>query len=682
MKQLVAQIKRMDKKIFVLVIICLAIEIFICNANSFRVLNSRKYEKKSFTVDQMETTGFEVTGNSLTYVKDYGQEASITIKNINTNVGTLYLDLYIPNENYLRYTVYYTDEANQCLSRNFWGEYVPGVEKTKWRTCYFSGKSDEIKIVFDLQEDLYQIVVGNCAVNEPVPFHFSVLRSLIILSILLGIYLIRNHPYWFGALQKKSQVCILGFCTLLFVGILWNFYANSVEEVQIASETGDLYSQYLTDALLSGQVKLKLEPSEKLISMDNPYDATERKAKGLIRDEDYILDVAYYNEAYYVYFGVIPALLLFVPFTLCTGMYLSTGVVTLVFFCIYLIFLNALLVKCVRKILPETSFGAYILGIWMLDAASVALCFMSRARFYEMVYAVGLACSAVGWYLLVSAFWKERASYVRIFLGALLLALAVGCRPTMVFYSLLLIPYLIFRFRSRPLKENIKPFLVLAIPYICVAGLLMWYNYARFGNVLNFGQNYQLTVTDMARDSYKLSTLPWCLWFGMFQPMVFSAEFPFVSSGPSGNDYAGYFWNNEKVIPIFSGAPLLYVVFLPAFWRAWKQKKGLFATAMMGTLIGGGMVLAVFIFISAGIHIRYTAEAVPLLMIGALLLFYNYMNEQNILVKRNMITLLFGLAVFSFFVGTLMGIVGERDWIFTNHPEFYFSVERMFCFWK
>lgn len=428
MERLVERIRGIDKKIFILGAVCLLIEVFICNANSFRVLNHEKYERKSYTVDQMETTGFEVTGNILTYVADYGEEASVTIKNIDTNVGTIYLDLYLPNENYLSYTVYYTDEANQYLSRSFSGEYVPGVERTKWRTCHFSGESDEIKIVFNIEDDLYQMAVDECSLNKPVEFHFSAVRFLILLSIVLGIYLMRSHPYWYGALRYRGQVCILCVCTVLFLGILGSIYMNSVDEVRVASEEGDLYSQHLTDALLDGQVELKLQPSEKLLSMDNPYDATEREAKGLVRDEDYILDAAYYDGNYYVYFGIIPAFLLFVPFTLCTGMYLSTGFVTFVFFCIYLIFLNVLLIKCIRKILPETPFGIYILGIWMLDAASVALCFVSRARFYEMVYAVGLAFSAIGLYFLASAFWKEQKNCIQIFFGALFLALAVGCR--------------------------------------------------------------------------------------------------------------------------------------------------------------------------------------------------------------------------------------------------------------
>ena len=355
---------------------------------------------------------------------------------------------------------------------------------------------------------------------------------------------------------------------------------------------------------------------------------------------------------------------------------------TFLFFCVYLIFLNALLVKCIRKLLPNTPFGAYVLGVWMIDAASVALCFVSRARFYEMVYAAGFAFASAGWYLLFSAFCKDKNNCIRIFLGALFLALAVGCRPTMVFYSLLLIPYLIFRLKNKSLRDNIRPFLALAVPYVCVACVLMWYNYARFGSILNFGQNYQLTVTDMARDSYKLSTLPWCLWFGMFQPLNFSAVFPFITGGSAANDYAGYFNTVSYVIPIFSGNPLLYMMFLPAVWRKWKQEKGTFATVMMGTIIGVGVVLAVLTFVSAGIHIRYTAEAVPVLLLGTLLLFLNYMNGQDMPIRKNMMTALFALTIFTVLTGFLMGIVGEREWIFTRHPEFYFAVERAFCFWK
>lgn len=673
---------KLDRKILFLVMICLFIEIFAFNANSFRVLNKEKYEKKTFTVEQMETTGFEVTGNILTYVRDYGEEPSVTIKNIDTNVGTLYLDMYLPNENYLKYTVYYTDEANRYLMRNFSGEYVPGVDRTKWITCHFSGKSEEIKIVFDIQDDLYQLAIDEYSVNEPVRFEFHLLRFLVLCGVILGIYSFRNISWMSGPFVKKSQKAALMILTIGFLWILWSFYSNSVAEVQIGAKSGDMYSQGLTDALLSGQVKLKAEPSEALLAMENPYDESERTAKMLERDIDYIMDAAYYNGSYYVYFGVIPALLFFVPFKWMTGSYLSIEFAVFLLFCIYIIFLNLLFIRCVRKNLPDAPFGMYLFGVLLLDAGSMALCFVSRAKFYELVYAAGLAFSAIGMYLLFEAWWKEKWNYFLLFFGGLFLAMAVGCRPTMVLYSFMLVPCLIRRLQKRAFRENVIPLAVLAVPYIFIAAVLMWYNAARFGSVFNFGQNYQLTVTDMAKDSYKISTLPWCLWFGMFQPLNVTAQFPFVFSGNAGNDFAGYFYNTGNAIPMFSIVPLLYSMFVPAFWRRWKKEKGSFGTIMLGTVLGIGWITAILVFVSAGVHIRYTAEAIPLLMFSSVLLYGNYAKGQQEQIQKNLWTLFAVLALSTVMIAFLTGIVGERDWIFVQHPEFYYKIERAFCCWK
>ncbi len=670
-----------DKKLLLIFVACLLLEVLVCNANSFRVWNSKRYERKTFTVDQMETSGFEVTGNILTYVADYGEEASITLKDIDTEVGTLYLDLYLPNENYLSYTLYYTDEANRYLMRNIDREYIPGIERTRWTTCHFSGKSEKLKIVFHLEDDLYQMAVDACVVNEPVKFRFHFLRFLIIFFIVAGCYLMRQQDYFTGALERKSQYLVLSILVVCFLAVMWSLSSHSTEKACVAKETGDMYSQGLTDALLSGQLNLHTELSERLQSLDNPYDLTERMEKGLVRDEDYIMDAAYYGGKYYVYFGIVPALL-FVPFKWITGMYLSVEFVTFLFMAVYIVFMDLLFIKAVKKILPGTSFGMYITGLLMLNAGSMALCFVSRAKFYEMVYAVGFALSAIGLYQLFSAFWKEKKNSVQIFFGGLCLALAVGCRPTMILYSALLIPEIIRQLWRKLLKRKLLNAILLAVPYVLVAFVLMWYNYARFGNIFDFGQNYQLTVTDMAKDSYKLSTLPWCLWFGMFQPLSITAQFPFVFSGSSGNDFVGYFYNTGNVIPIFSGIPFLYTLFVPTFWKKWREKRGVFAFRMLGTVLGTGFAMAVVVFLSAGIHIRYTAEAVPLLLFTGIFLYCNYTEEQKGIVRRNLITVFYAAMLFTAFTAFLTGMVGERDWIFTNHPEFYYAVERAFCFWK
>lgn len=674
---------RLNKVVTGLFILCLLIEILVCNANSFHVWNRDRYERKTYTVDQMETSGFEVTGNILTYVADYGEEASITLKGIGTEIGTLYMDLYLPNESYLAYTLYYTDEANSSLMRSVQGEYVPEVERTKWMTCHFSGKSDELKIVFNLQDDLYQMAVDGFVINEPVKFQFCLWRFALMLLIVCGAWALRNLTYFNGGLCRRSQAVLLGIVYLFCVFVLWNLYANSVPEAGIWDEKGDLYSQNLTDALISGRTELEPEPSERFQQLDNPYDYTEREAAGLERDVDYLWDAAYYQGHHYAYFGVMPALLLFVPWKLMTGMYLSTGFVVFLFFCVYLLFLDLLFVNCIRKLLPDTSYGLYVLGEILLNAASGAACFVSRARFYEMAYATGLAFTVLGLWLLFSCMEKVNVGrYVRIMAGGLCLALAVGCRPTMVVYSFLLAPFLWRVLYKKPLKEKGVMILALGLPYFVVAVILMRYNYVRFGNVFNFGQNYQLTVTDMSKNSYNLATLPWCLWLGMFQPLQIIAEFPFVFSGNAVNSFCGYLYYGAMVVPMFSGVPVLYTMFAPTLWKKWRERTGRFSSIALGMAVCIGWFMAVLIFVSAGVHLRYTAEAVPILTFVSVLLVCNYIDIQNGKIKKNLISAFGASVVFSALVAFLMGMTGEQDWIFVNHPEFYYAVERAFCFWK
>lgn len=71
-----------------------------------------------------------------------------------------------------------------------------------------------------------------------------------------------------------------------------------------------------------------------------------------------------------------------------------------------------------------------------------------------------------------------------------LVALAVGCRP----FTVIFIPFLLFelfkQIEADDLKCKIKKFSLYLIAPAVVAILLMAYNFARFGNVFEFGHNY------------------------------------------------------------------------------------------------------------------------------------------------------------------------------------------------
>ena len=76
----------------------------------------------------------------------------------------------------------------------------------------------------------------------------------------------------------------------------------------------------LADAILAGEVSIEGLPVDpKLLEMANPYSPLERSRLGV----HYFHDFAFYGGKYYVYFGIIPALLLFLPYQWLTGLPLS-----------------------------------------------------------------------------------------------------------------------------------------------------------------------------------------------------------------------------------------------------------------------------------------------------------------------------------------------------------------------
>ena len=82
-----------------------------------------------------------------------------------------------------------------------------------------------------------------------------------------------------------------------------------------------LQYELLAESLAHGHVALEVEPDPRLMALDNPYDLDARTASGA----NYIWDSAYYNGHYYVYFGVVPVLLFYLPVYLATGHHMDTA---------------------------------------------------------------------------------------------------------------------------------------------------------------------------------------------------------------------------------------------------------------------------------------------------------------------------------------------------------------------
>ncbi len=209
----------------------------------------------------------------------------------------------------------------------------------------------------------------------------------------------------------------------------------------------------------------------------------------------------------------------------------------------------------------------------------------------------------------------------------------------------------------------------------------MYYNYIRFGSVLEFGQGYQLTFTNNQYSAKTVFALPVMLWLGVFQPFQFKAVFPFVFGGDHSRAFAGWFYD-AGVIPVCSLIPLAYIVFIPSIWSRWKKRHGTFSFCVLLFVFMIAVFLCFFEFLTTGIHLRYTAEPTALLIPVIGVLVGNCICSMDTEVQRKKaLGIVMVLAVYTLAVGFLFGIVGENNWIYTNHPEFYYNVQRAFCFW-
>lgn len=142
-------------------------------------------------------------------------------------------------------------------------------------------------------------------------------------------------------------------------------------------------------------------------------------------------DHAYYKGKYYMYFGVVPALLLFLPFRLLTGTSLTTYHATQVFVAFIIMGFYHLFAVLARRYFRNMPLGVYL-----------ALAFsMSLMSIWYSVVAPALYCTAITagiclmvWSLVfyVKAFLVEdryRLQLLYALLGAACGALVFGCRP-------------------------------------------------------------------------------------------------------------------------------------------------------------------------------------------------------------------------------------------------------------
>ncbi len=370
---------------------------------------------------------------------------------------------------------------------------------------------------------------------------------------------IKNHMYKNSAIARSVISAAVALITIAVCIIpmnklpLWN------------GEIPGHRNQYelMAEALLDGRISFDYNDDGELSKLENPYNPDERSEAGV----KYHWDHAYYDGNYYMYFGIVPVLLVFLPYRILTGTALTTYHATQVFAAVSIAGIFMLFSLLRRLFFKKLPFSVHLclcvafscMSVWYSAAEPALYC-------TAIVSAIALEVWSL--YFFVCAVYCEQRENIQLLyaaLGALLGALAFGCRPPIALANIIVIPMLVVFIRQRKFSAKLLGKLTLAaMPYAVVGVSLMVYNYIRFDSPFEFGQAYQLTVADQSNYSVKLNADTLVRLVNesaknFFSIRDISAEFPYLQASS-----------------VFANFPMLLmgaVIFEPRVCALAKEKK-------------------------------------------------------------------------------------------------------------
>ncbi|WP_347006789.1 hypothetical protein [Coprococcus comes] len=561
------------KKIIVALLIIFGIEVIFFNFRFWESLNYTPRKIEKFELG----SGIEKLNDDFYRITDT-ENAYIEIKNLNLEIKNIYADVNVSDDDqgenrYLAIQISMTDAANSEYRQLPVINIVKRTEESRYIKTHFSEKSEKIKINFNAVEGT-KIYINSITFNEKKPFIIHPIRIgvLFVLYCLILLFSPKSQIYKkeINMKNKSQKILIVFFAFLnvlivLGVGVAIRPY-NTLENGQWAP---DVEYQELADAIIDGQFSLELPVSKTLKEMENPYDPVKRDQLMKEAGEWYYVDHAFYKGKYYCYFGIVPALLFFVPYKLITGHHLHTWVAVILCGELYCIASYIFVYILQKKYFKKNSLGIYLLGTNIFIAMSSIVYLVFYGNVYSIPIMLAILLGILGLSFWIEASGKEKINKLYLIIGATCIALIIGCRPQLAIIVLLAFPIFWNDIKERKFfsLKGISNTLCVIIPFLIVGFSIMGYNYVRFGSVMDFGANYNLTSNDMTHRGVEFDRN----WLGvfeyLFQPLNITSRFPFMKVIGDNvlTDYQGYVSQE----PLFGG----FLWFNPTIVCCWYLKK-------------------------------------------------------------------------------------------------------------
>ena len=386
----------------------------------------------------------------------------------------------------------------------------------------------------------------------------------------------------------------------------------------------DIYIRQF-DAWKKGQIELDLEVDRRLAALENPYDPTERKNSHARYNWDY----AFFDGKYYSYFGIAPILTVHAPIYAVTGKLPDIPMTCFILALAAIIATAFAYREVVLRFIKKPNLWLFLLGLaGSVCASGVYLGVLCSDMYYVAVLSAQVFSMAFV-ALAVRSMREERlwARMIMLVFAAIALTLTVWSRPTVALMCVAVFPLFIefiFKIRKDTLKDGILTVASFALPLMAGAIAVMWYNNARFGSPLDFGANYQLTVSDVSLNTIDFKYLFSSFFSYFLCPMWQTEAKPFVEMQrimvlPSGARYFYY----DRYCGVFAYGLPLGILAYPrlAMIEKHRGEKDVWKTAVVCITAILAFVIAFSDFCLGGVNMRYIYDiSVMLALISAAVL--------------------------------------------------------------
>ena len=375
-------------------------------------------------------------------------------------------------------------------------------------------------------------------------------------------------PVAFFTTSKPRSIYLLFSVLFVLVASLY-LWLVSVGFITAWPRTTDYYAM-LGEAFSEGKTHLLVEPDPRLLELSDPYEYDQRKTI------PQIWDASFYDGKYYLYWGPVPGLVTaFVKGIF--GVRLGDQHLTFIFDLGIFVFGTLILITIYKRYFYTLPLWTLIPGVLLIGLANPLPWLVSRPAVYEAAIASGQFFLLGGFYWALTAFGHEEVKPNRLLLAGVFWSLTVGSRTSLIFAVAVFFAFTILRIgvvgkRSSKWVEIVRPTLSLLLPLILGAALYAWYNYDRFGDILEFGHKYQLSRMNLhALYEYVISVanVPPSVFDYFLNPFRSLEVFPYVKATIGGH----YLWPIHRLIPkyyytesitgIFISTPYILLAIIP-----------------------------------------------------------------------------------------------------------------------